>query len=50
MALFFTQDIDGPSSKACGEHSKVLSLISYIGCVLSILGLTLTIITFGLFR
>ena len=50
MAVVFTQDIDGPSSKACGKHSKVLSLISYIGCVLSILGLTLTIITFGLFK
>ena len=48
--LFFPQDVNGPSSKACGKHSKVLSLISYIGCALSILGLTLTIFTFGFFK
>lgn len=43
-------DLDGPSSKACGKHSTALSLISYIGCALSIVGLTLTILTFAFFK
>ncbi|KAL9950767.1 hypothetical protein ACROYT_G043325 [Oculina patagonica] len=42
-------DVDD-HSRACGKHSKVLSLISYIGCALSILGLSLTIFTFGFFK
>ncbi|KAK3727870.1 hypothetical protein QZH41_010595 [Actinostola sp. cb2023] len=42
-------DVYGPSSKPCGKHELALSLIAYIGCGLSILGLTLTILTYGFF-
>ncbi|XP_031559855.1 adhesion G protein-coupled receptor L3-like isoform X2 [Actinia tenebrosa] len=40
-------DVYGPSSKPCGVHEIALSMIAYIGCGLSILGLCLTILTYG---
>ena len=33
-----------------GLHERILSLLSYIGAGLSLLGLALTILTYGLFR
>ena len=48
--IVYLQDVEAHNSKPCGKHSMVLSLISYIGCGLSILGLSLTIFTFAFFR
>lgn len=48
--IVYLQDVEAHTSKPCGKHSMVLSLISYIGCGLSILGLSLTIFTFAFFR
>ncbi|XP_067127041.1 adhesion G protein-coupled receptor E1-like isoform X1 [Centruroides vittatus] len=39
-----------PNTNVSDEHQKALSLISYIGCGLSVFGLFLTIITYSLFR
>ena len=32
------------------KHALPLSIISYIGCAISLIGLTLTLITYSLFR
>ena len=32
------------------RHAKALSIISYVGCAVSLVGLTLTLITYSLFR
>ena len=32
------------------EHAKALSIISYVGCAISLVGLTLTLVTYALFR
>ena len=31
-------------------HAKALSIISYVGCAISLVGLTLTLVTYALFR
>ncbi|XP_048581791.1 uncharacterized protein LOC5519041 isoform X1 [Nematostella vectensis] len=43
-------DVYGPSTKPCGAHELALSLIAYVGCGLSILGLALTIFTYAFFQ
>ncbi|XP_076367674.1 uncharacterized protein LOC143255622 isoform X2 [Tachypleus tridentatus] len=39
-----------PTDQIHSDHQEALSIISYIGCVMSIFGLTLTILTYSLFR
>ncbi|XP_046839049.1 uncharacterized protein LOC124433295 [Xenia sp. Carnegie-2017] len=43
-------DVHSDTSKSCGVHGDILQLLSYLGCGLSILGLTLTIFTYSFFR
>lgn len=43
-------DVYAETSKSCGVHADVLTIISYFGCVLSITGLSLTIFTYLFFR
>ena len=39
----------GPT-KHVGKHAVALSLISYVGCAISLVGLTITLLTYALFR
>ena len=32
------------------SHAEALSIISYVGCAISLVGLTLTLMTYSLFR
>ena len=49
FAVLFTAH--GPQSpKADESHALALSIISYIGCAISLLGVLLTLITYALFR
>ena len=47
---FLLQDVYAATSKACGAHADALTMISYVGCLLSITGLSLTIFTYLFFR
>ena len=40
----------GGPKKHAEEHAKALSIISYIGCAISLVGLTLTLMTYAIFR
>ena len=40
----------GGPKKHAEEHAKALSIISYIGCAISLVGLTLTLMTYAMFR
>ncbi|XP_022246737.1 adhesion G protein-coupled receptor E1-like isoform X2 [Limulus polyphemus] len=39
-----------PNTEVSSDHQEALSIISYVGCVVSICGLILTILTYALFR
>ena len=40
----------GGPKKHVEEHAKALSIISYVGCAISLVGLTLTLMTYAMFR
>lgn len=40
----------GGPKKHAEEHAMALSIISYVGCAISLVGLTLTLMTYALFR
>ena len=49
FAVLFS--VHGPEVKALEKHHlKALTIISYVGCAISLVGVTLTLLTYSLFR